>query len=117
MSIDFEIEDGITDEEVLGLWPKNASADFERRLLNVLAYALDSALEDAINAEVEHNSGYGVSDTDVPSVAAHNQNEYRTGFLPIVRIIAEVWTRLAAKAVALALPLVRQWSNSPLKLN
>jgi hypothetical protein len=52
-----------------------------------------------------------------PSVAAHQQNEYRRGFLPIVRVIAEIWTRLAQKNASLALPFLQRWSSSQLKLN
>jgi hypothetical protein len=117
MSIDFEVEDGVTDSEILAAWPKNPSARIEQRLLITLTDALNSALEDAIDANVERNDGYGISDADVPSIAAHRQNEYRTGFLPIVRVIAEIWSRLANSEPALALPYVEHWSSSPLKLN
>jgi len=117
MSIDYEIEGGLNEAQVLKAWPQNASADLDRRLLNMLTEAVESALEDAIDAEVEDNARYSISDSDVPSVAAHKQNGYRTGFLPIVRVVAEIWTRLAVKAGTLALPFVQDWSTSPLKLN
>lgn len=55
--------------------------------------------------------------TDVPSVAAHRQNWHRTGFLPIVRVIAEIWSRLAAKTPAGALAFVQRWSTSFLKMD
>jgi len=116
MSIDYEVEDGVTEAEVLAAWPKSASPEIEQRLLVGLEEALEAALLDALEMEVESNLGYGISDTDVPSVAAHPQNEYRSGFLPIVRVIAEVWTRLAQKDAPLALPFVKQWSLSPLKM-
>jgi hypothetical protein len=117
MAIDYEVEEGVIEEEVLAALPKGASAQVECRLLTALTEALDAALADAIEMEVESNIGYGISDKDVPSVAAHRQNEYRTGFLPIVRVIAETWTRLAHKDATLALPFVRRWSSSPLKMN
>jgi hypothetical protein len=117
MRIDYEIDGGINETEVLKAWPQDASPDLDRRLLNMLTEALDSALEDAVDAEVEDNERYSISDSDVPSVAAHTQNEYRTGFLPIVRVVAEIWTRLAVKAAVSVLPFVRDWSTSPLKLN
>ena len=117
MSIDYEIESDVTEEEVLAVWPKGASADVEQRLLIALTDALDAALADAIDIEIESNIGYGISDTDVPSIAAHRQNEYRTGFLPIVRITAEIWIRLAHKDAVLARPFVHRWSASHLKLN
>lgn len=117
MSIDYEVEGDITESEVLAVWPKDAPAKVEQKLLSALTGSLDAALADALEMEVESNIGYGISDTDVPSVAAHRQNEYRSGFQPIVRIIAETWARLAQKDVSLALPFVRQWSSSPMKLN
>src|SRR5208282_2059892 len=74
MSIDYEIEGGLNEAQVLKAWPQNASADLDRRLLNMLTEAVESALEDAIDAEVEDNARYSISDSDVPSVAAHKQN-------------------------------------------
>jgi hypothetical protein len=88
-----------------------------KELLGALTEALDAALSDALEMEVESNYGYSISDSDVPSVAAHRQNEHRSGFLPIVRIIAESWGRLAQKNASLALPFVERWSSSPLKMN
>ncbi len=117
MSIDYEVEGDLTEEEVLAAWPKDAPPDVEQRLLTVLTEALDASLADATDLEVESNVGYSVSDSDVPSIAAHRQNEYRTGFLPITRMIAETWTHLAHEDVALALPFVPRWASSPLKLN
>src|SRR5260370_22024698 len=117
MSVDYEVESDVTEAEVVAAWRKGAPADIEQRLLTALTEALDAALADAIEMEVENNVGYGISDTDVPSIAAHRQNEYRTGFLPIVRVIAETWTRLAHKDTPLALPFVLRWSSSPFNLN
>jgi hypothetical protein len=77
---------------------------------------LSAALEDAIDAGVESNLGYSLSDMDVPSVAKHEQNAYRTGFLPIVRVSAELWTRLARKDIQRALALVERWRASPFRL-
>jgi hypothetical protein len=117
MSIDYEVESNITEAEVLAAWPKDAQAEVEQKFLIALAEDLDAALADALEMEVESNIGYGISDTDVPSVAAHPQNKYRSGFLPIVRVIAEIWSRLAQKDAFRALPFVKRWSSSPLKLN
>jgi hypothetical protein len=117
MSVDYEPDSDVTEEEVLAAWPSGSPAEVEQKLLTALTEALDAALADAIEMEVESNIGYGISDFDVPSVAAHPQNEYRTGFLPIVRIIAETWTRLAHKDATLALPFVKGRSSSPLKMN
>jgi hypothetical protein len=117
MSIAYELQDDVTETEVLATWPKDASAEVERKLLATLVEALDAALLDALEMEVESNFGYSISDSDVPSVAAHRQNEYHSGFLPIVRIIAEAWSRLAQKNASLAVPFVKRWSSSPLKMN
>src|SRR2546423_4053904 len=116
MSIDFEVEHGVSEDEVLSAWPENAPAEIEEKLLRILTNALSSAVEDAIDAEVESNRGYGTTDSDVPSVAKHHQNEYRKGFFPIVRVIAEIWTRLAKKNPQLALLFVALWQASPLRL-
>jgi len=116
MSIDYEIEDGLSEEEVLSVWPRDVPPEMEDRLLRTLTTALCAALADAIDAGVESNEGYGVSDTDVPSVAAHRQNAYRTGFQPIVRVMAEIWTRLAIKDAGLALQIVELWRQSSFRL-
>jgi hypothetical protein len=116
IAIDYEIEKGISDDEVLSTWPVDEPAQLDDRLLKLLTHGLSAATEDAIEAGVENNEGYGISDSDVPSVAQHAQNAYRSGFLPIVRVIAEVWTRLARKNASLALPFVRMWGYSPLRL-
>jgi SIR2-like domain len=112
MSIDYEIEMGLNHEEVLSVWPSDAPSEIEDRLLRTLTTALGAALDDAIDAGVESSQGYGISDGDVPSVAAHEQNAYRTGFQPIVRVMAEIWTRLATKDAARALRIVELWRQS-----
>ena len=116
MSVEYEIEDGITDEDVLSVWSENARADLDDRLMNLLTTALNSAIEDAIQAGVEDNFGHSLSDFDVPSVAKHKQNAYRTGFLPIVLVLADLWTRLAKKDTQRALAFVEMWGRSPLRL-
>jgi hypothetical protein len=90
MSIDYEVEDGLTSEEVLSAWPEKATAETDARLLSGLTDALNAALEDATEVGVEANKGYGKSDFDVPSVAKHGQNEYRTGFHAIARVTADL---------------------------
>jgi hypothetical protein len=59
---------------------------------------------------------YSTSDTDVPSVARHAQNEYRSGFQIVTRVMAEVWTRLASKSPAKARALAEAWRDSPFRL-
>jgi len=60
--------------------------------------------------------GYSTSDTDVPSVAQHGQNTYRSGFHAIVRVMAELWLRLARKSPQLAHSFVQQWRDSEFRL-
>jgi hypothetical protein len=116
MSIDYEVKDGLTEDEVFSVWPADALPDIEDRVLRALTSALSAAVEEAIDAGVESNRGYGLSDTDVPSVAKHGQNTYRSGFFAIVRVMAELWTRLARKDAAQALLFVRLWQESPFRL-
>lgn len=117
MAIDFEVDDGVSEAEAIEALPVEASLEVYQRFLINLTHDLDGALADAQEAEVEGNVGYSISDTDVPSVAAHPQNEHHRGFLPIVRVIAEVWTRLAEKDAERALPYVQRWSTSDFKLD
>lgn len=116
MSIDYEVDDGLSAEDVLKAWPKNADAETDARLLTQLTVALCEALEDAIDVGVESNKGYSISDTDVPSVAQHDQNTYRSGFHVIVRVMAELWLRLAKKSSRLAISLVQRWRESDFRL-
>ena len=116
MSIDYEIEDSLTAEGVLSIWPTDTPPEIDEELLRKLTIALSDALADAIDAGVESNRGFGVSDSDVPSVAAHGRNAYRSGFQTIVRTIAEIWTRLASKDTARARAIVELWRQSSYRL-
>lgn len=116
MSIDYEVDDGITAEEVLSAWPKDSAAETDAKLLSKLTEALSAALEDATDVGVEGNEGYSTSDADVPSVAMHEQNTYRTGFHAIVRVLADLWERLTAKSSSLALRFVEDWRERPYPL-
>jgi hypothetical protein len=116
MRIDYEIEDGLSEDDVLSVWPKDTPAETDERLLRILTETLGGVLADAIEVGVESNQGYAITDTDVPSVASHQQNAYRAGFLPIVRVMAELWTGLAAKNSALALQILELWRHSEYRL-
>ncbi len=117
MSVDYEIVGSVKASDVLSAWPENASADAEARFLDALISALNTTLNDAVELNIESNTGYSKTDHDVPSVAEHPQNEYQTGFLPIVRVIADIWTRFARKNASSAILYIDQWSLSPLKMN
>jgi hypothetical protein len=49
-------------------------------------------------------------------LARHGQNEYRSGFQVIVRVIAEIWTRLANKSPDSAQKLAEAWRDSSYRL-
>jgi hypothetical protein len=116
MSIDYEVDGGVLSDDVLATWPQNAEPETDERLLAQLTTALSGALADATDVGVEANEGYSTSDTDVPSVARHAQNEYRSGFQTIVRVMAEIWTGLAAKSSGKALVVAERWRDSPFRL-
>ncbi|MGJ0395381.1 MAG: hypothetical protein ACR65U_04020 [Methylocystis sp.] len=116
ISIEYEVEADLSADEVLKVWPENATAETDSRLLSQLTAALSAVLDDATDVGVEGNKGYSMSDTDVPSVARHDQNSYRSGFHAIVRVMAEIWLRLARKSPQLALPFVQKWRDSDFRL-
>jgi hypothetical protein len=117
MSIDFKVKDqfvAVTD--VLAAWPKDAKAQADANLVSHLTNTLDAALADATDVGIESNDHYSASDSNVPSVAAHTQNEYHGGFQLIVCVITEIWTRLAAKSPSLAVAFVERWLLSEFRL-
>jgi hypothetical protein len=69
------------------------------------------ALEEA--ADVGDLGSWDRVSSDVPSIAAHPQNAYHTGFFPIVRTIADLWDRIALKDPATARTLIAGWIRSP----
>ncbi|HUN00654.1 MAG TPA: hypothetical protein PLI96_09265 [Halothiobacillus sp.] len=116
ISIKFEADENHNEEEVLSALPENLPAEIYEALLRLLDSRLNSALIQATEAGVENNLGYSLTDADVPSVAHSPQNAYRKGFLPIVRVIAEVWTLLSLKDASLALDFTNHWQQSRFRL-
>ncbi len=116
ISIDFEIDDGVNDEEILSAWPEGTSAEIDHKLLNHLTTVLSAALTEAIEAGVESDLGYGVSDADVRSVAKHDQNSNKAGFLAIARVMADLWIRVSRKDAHSALALLERWRTSGFRL-
>jgi hypothetical protein len=116
ISVKYRVEDVVSVADFFGAWPKHASAATENQLIYLLTNALGQVLADAIDVGVESNNGLSISDIDVPSVAAHEQNSYREGFLPIVRIIAELWSRLIQKDAQKAQAILRVWGRSDFRL-
>jgi hypothetical protein len=115
MSIDYEVDEGLTAEEILGAWPKRVPSEVFGSLLRRLTEALDATLEDATDVGVEGEK-FGASDTDVPSVAPHEQNKFRTGFQVIVSVMAGLWERLAVPPGVEAIRFVEDWSRREYRL-
>jgi hypothetical protein len=116
MSIHYKVHGGVSAGDVLAVWPNNAAPETDQRLLLALTSALEAALADATDAGVEGNEAFSISDVDVPSIARHAQNEYRSGFQIIVRMMAEVWTRLAGKSPDTAIAIAERWRDTPYRL-
>jgi hypothetical protein len=116
MSINYEVDDSVASNDVLAAWPDDSAAETDERLLSELTTALEAVLADAIDVGVEGNEGYSTSDSDVPSVAQHHQNQYRSGFQLIVRVMAEIWTRLATKSPERAIAMAARWRDSQFRL-
>jgi hypothetical protein len=116
MAVDYEVDDGLSSSDVLAAWPVKASADVDEALLLRLTSALNAVLADATDVGVEGTEGYSTSDTDVPSVARHAQNQHRSGFQTITRVMAEIWTRLATKSPSKARAIAEAWRDCPFRL-
>ncbi len=110
--IDFKSSEQSSIDEVLEVWPRDGAKELQ--LLKSLERALLEALDQA--SDLEFLSGWDRADHDVPSVARHPQNEYRSGFYPIIRLMADVWERLAEDDVSSALRCARSWAKSPFNL-
>ena len=116
LSIKYKVDDGISESDFFGVWPKDAPAAIEEQLVRTLTNSLGQVLADAIDVGVESNVSLSISDVDVPSVAVHEQNAFREGFLPIVRVIAELWSRLVAKNARVARKILQEWQSSKFRL-
>ncbi len=73
MSLEYEVADGVTAEEVLSVWPEDTAPETDERLLNLLTQSLEAVLADAVEVGVETDVGYGKSDSDVPSSQVTNR--------------------------------------------
>lgn len=117
MRIEFEPEENVALDEILDAWPPECRPEDDYSLLTALSHALDQAIASATDLGLEGDRGYGLADVQVASVADHPQNRHRKGFVPIVRMIAEVWSRLARKRSDLALEFIAKWVKSPYRVN
>lgn len=109
MRIDFEPSERAVVDEIVDAWPREEAP--LAKLLQALERTLLDSLEQA--EDVGFTVGYDRSDRGVPSVARHEQNRYRSGFYPIVRVMADMWERLAEVAPERALRLSRSWRQAP----
>jgi hypothetical protein len=116
ISIKYKVDDGVSEGDFFGVWPKDASAATEEQLVRTLTNSLSQVLADAVDVGVESNVSLSVTDVDVPSVAAHEQNAFREGFLPIVRVIAELWSRLITKNARAGRGIMHEWQDSNFRL-
>ncbi|SHL46845.1 hypothetical protein [Bradyrhizobium lablabi] len=116
MSIKYGVDDGVSEQEFFAAWPKNASTEAEAFLVVGLTNTLSATLADATDVGVEGPIGLGLTDIDVPSVAAHEQNAHHRGFLPIARILAELWSRLVQEEHGKALHALDEWKRSAFRL-
>ncbi|NSZ03128.1 hypothetical protein G6M70_04680 [Agrobacterium tumefaciens] len=117
MRVEFEPEEDLALDEVLDAWSKEMPGEVDASLLVSLTHALDSAVEEVIDLGLDGERGSGLIDIHVASVGDHPQNRHRKGFLPIVRVIAEVWLRLADKMPERASNFVTSWIRSTHRIN
>jgi hypothetical protein len=116
LAIKYRVGENVSDVDLIEAWPKTASPAIEMQFLRTLAGSLSMVLTDAVDMEVEGSVGFGISDAEVPSVAAHGQNQYHAGLLPIVRVSAEIWSMLAKRDVRAAREIVDDWQKSEHRL-
>ena len=116
MSISFRTDEGASSADILGAWPATGAAEFDRRLLDHLTEALKKALAEAADANLESETGFSISDSDVPSIAHHPQNDLHGGFHLPVRVIVGIWDRLLAKSTREAIACLKKWRGEPYHL-
>ena len=98
--------------EILAAWPQVAAQEIA--LFRTLDRAILDALEEA--EDLGLFKGWDQTRYDVPSVAAHPQNAYHSGFYPITRALADLWHRIAVHDVNLARTFAQPWCDSPFLL-
>jgi hypothetical protein len=116
ISIRYRVEDGVGEGDFFSAWPESASVEVEEYFIRILTDSLSLVLADALDVGVESNTGVSISDVDVPSVEFHEQNAFHEGFLPIVRVTAELWSKMIRKSVPKARAILRQWEESRFRL-
>ncbi len=112
LRFEFEPSAHPTSKDILANWPE--TLEQEVALFRALDRGLLDALEEA--EDVGYLDGWDRASFNVPSVADHPQNEYRSGFYPITRALADLWQRIAGRDADLARSLALPWANSPFLL-
>jgi hypothetical protein len=107
IDIEFEPAQHFEIADFLKLWP----ADRDGPLLRDLSHALLEALEEASDYG-QMDDGYDRPNSHVKSIAAHGEDQLRRGFYLIVRIIADLWSRLARVDATEARAIAVEWSRS-----
>ncbi|WP_453999997.1 SIR2 family protein [Afipia felis] len=106
--VKFDPTENPTAKEILSAWPQNT--EHETSLFQALNRTLLDALEEAHDLGL--TEGWDRTSYDVPSVAAHPQNAYRSGFYSITRVLADLWHRIASRDPDLARKLAGLWASS-----
>jgi hypothetical protein len=109
LSIGFDSSRHPPANEILNAWPQ----DLEREiaLFRVLERALLETLEEA--SDVGYLYEWDRANSDVPSIAPHQQNAHRSGFYPIVSALAGLWERISSRDRDKAREVVAAWMSSP----
>ena len=108
LRLEFDPADHPPVSEILQAWPQNEPQEIA--LLRTLERAMLDALDEA--QDVGLFDGWDRTSYDVPSVASHPQNEYRSGFYPLTRALADLWSRIANRNSNLARTFAHQWIES-----
>lgn len=106
--IEFETTNHPTFDEFLKELPSD-SPDLTA-LLHLASGAMFDVLLLARDANVA-STAYDLTIYDVPSIYDHVQNEHHSGFLPIVRLCAELWLRTLLAAPAAARAISDVWKH------
>ena len=106
---DFAVPENVDVREVLAAWPTDASHAFG--LLQAADHALTDALADA--DEAGFLDGLDAASHDVTSIVCHDENTLGGGFYPLVRLVADLWTRVSSRDPVRAKSVAAPWAMSP----
>ena len=108
LRLEFDPADHPAANEILAAWPQNYAQEI------ALFHTLNRSMEDAFDEaqDVGLLDGWDRTSYNVPSVAEHPQNAYRSGFYPLTRALADLWHRIASRDANLARNLVPPWGGS-----